>query len=54
MKLVLSRDSQTVAVESAGVVLAPNKSPYLRNPRQVRCIKAAYGAATDDANTFHL
>src|SRR5271167_730215 len=41
MKLVLSRDAQTVAVESSGVIFSANKSPYLRNPRQVRRVQAA-------------
>src|ERR1700674_1448407 len=53
MKFVLSRDAQTVAVESSGVIFAADKSPYLRNPRQMRRVQAANGATSDDANTLH-
>src|SRR5580704_5529732 len=53
MKLALSRDSQTVAVERLGVIFSPDKSPYLRNPRQVRRVQAADRPTTDDAHTLH-
>src|SRR5579863_2550702 len=53
MKLTLSRDSQTFAVESSGVIFATDEGPYLRNPRQVRRVQAANGATSDDANTLH-
>jgi hypothetical protein len=33
MKFMLSRDSQTFAVERPGVIFAADKSPNLRNPR---------------------
>jgi hypothetical protein len=48
-----SRDSQTVPVKRAGVVLAADKSPYLRNSRQMRSVKAPNGATSYDANPFH-
>src|SRR5580693_10423354 len=53
MELVSSRDSQTLAVESARVIFATDKGPYLRNPRQVRRVQAADRPTTDDAHTFH-
>ena len=48
-----SRDSQTVPVKRAGVILAADKSPHLRNPRQMRSVKAPNGATSYDANPFH-
>jgi hypothetical protein len=48
-----SRDPQTVPVERTGVVLAADKSPYLRNPRQMRGVQTANGATSYDANPFH-
>jgi hypothetical protein len=53
MKLVFSRDAQTIAAESSSVIFAANKSPHFRNPRQVRRVQAANGATSDDAKTLH-
>jgi hypothetical protein len=53
MKLMLSRNPQAVAIESLRMIFAADKSPYLRNPRQMRRIQAANGPAPDDANSFH-
>jgi hypothetical protein len=54
LKLVLSRDAQTIAVQNSRVIFTTNKGPHLRNPRQVRRVQAADGPTSDDANTLHF
>ena len=54
MKFMLSRDSQTFAVERPRVIFAADKSPNLHNPRQMRRVQTANCATSDDANTLHL
>src|SRR5208282_1846983 len=52
-KFVRPRDSQAVAIERASVIFAADKRPDLGDTRQVRGIKAANCATTDNADSLH-
>ena len=46
-------DTQSLFIQGASVILSPHKHANIRDSRQMRRIKAADRATTDNANSFH-